>query len=304
MDTSTRQQGGIPLLPLNSSRSSRSYLEKRTRCRSRKRRRANPIPRSHVTSLPGPNKPTCPETHTVLRFPHSRPIHREGNPSMPRPRIPLRPRPPVSPVPAHWAPRVPIAYRPDPAAPPPPCFFHTISNPTTTHAAPKRSPVLRLAWLRCAHRTPRRRGSPRLRPDRPIDPAGGGRHGLPQPRGRGAAGRGCGGGRGGRLVLVAQRRCGSGCVVRGAGAQEGVGAAQGARVHGQGAHQPHASLCGGEAELHLPRGHPVRAARSLPCPTSRPPCYLLPPTRELRPSRNLMCGARFDRMAPWLNLLC
>jgi hypothetical protein len=164
--------------------------------------------------------------------------------------------------------------------------------------------TLGLAALRCAHRTPRRRGSPRLRPDRPIDPAGGGRHGLPQPRGRGAAGRGCGGGRGGRLVLVAQRRCGSGCVVRGAGAQEGVGAAQGARVHGQGAHQPHASLCGGEAELHLPRGHPVRAARSLPCPTSRPPCYLLPPARELRPSRNLMCGARFDRMAPWLNLLC
>jgi hypothetical protein len=100
-----------------------------------------------------------------------------------------------------------------------------------------------------------------------------GSHGLPQLRAAEAGGLDAGGRRRRRRGEAAVRRGGG----RGGGAadaEEGSGRAEGPRVHGQGTHQPHASLRRREAELHLPRGHPVRAAPSSP-PSSLPPFYLL-----------------------------
>jgi len=116
------------------------YFEKHTRCRSRKRQRANPITRSALPPIP------------VI------PSHREGNSSMPHPRIPLRPRPPVSPVPAHWAPRVPIAPTPRPHPTLVPHHFkshHHPSRPTNGHPF---YTSLRCAAAAHTEPTPRRRG--------------------------------------------------------------------------------------------------------------------------------------------------
>lgn len=54
----------------------------------------------------------------------------------------------------------------------------------------------------------------------------------------------------------------------GAAAEEARGGAEGEGVHGQGAYQPHAALRRREAQLHLPRRHPVRLLPPLPSPSS------------------------------------
>jgi hypothetical protein len=141
-----------------------------------------------------------------------------------------------------------------------------VSNPTTTTPPSKRSPVTHPApalflRYRVSERSIRRRA---------------GSHGLPQPR---AAEAGCRDGGGRRGAAIVWHGGGVGRCRGAANAEEGPGGAEGARVHGQGTHQPHAALRRREEELYLPRGHPVRlniiipsfAASELPIESSHRP---------------------------------
>jgi hypothetical protein len=67
----------------------------------------------------------------------------------------------------------------------------------------------------------------------------------------------CRRGQEGLVLVVRRRRRGGGCGRGGAGTQEGPRRAEGARVHGQEAHQPHAALRRREAKLHLPWVHSI-----------------------------------------------
>jgi hypothetical protein len=230
-------------------------------------------------SLAGPSRPhllsDTPRRHT-LQIPSSQAQHINAASSDS-----------PAPVPAHWAPRVPVGPGSTPADAALPLPFQI---PPPHHRRPPNGHPLRFA-AQHPDQPPRRRA--RHRSDRPIRPAEGG-HGLPQPRRRRGAGRAAGG-RGG-LVLVVRRRRGGDCGRGGAAAQEGPRRAEGARVHGQGAHQPHAALRRGEAELHLPRGHSVRAAPQSPATPSPSflsvsPCYYLL-RLEAYDVANLLCALR------------
>jgi hypothetical protein len=132
-----------------------------------------------------------------------------------------------------------------------------VSNPTTTTPPSKRSPVTHPApalflRYRVSERSIRRRA---------------GSHG------------GCRDGGGRRGAAIVWHGGGVGRCGGAANAEEGPGGAEGARVHGQGTHQPHAALRRREEELYLPRGHPVRlniiipffAASELPIESSHRP---------------------------------